>query len=146
LWTQNSRGSYQDRTVKAGVSSARGTGFGAALFDLDCDGDLSLAIARGRISRRADSNASPDQKFWEPYSESNHLLLNDGSGNFSDVSSSAGDMTSPPAVARGLAVGDLDNDGRLDMVITNIAEPPRILRNMVRNDNHWLLLRAVDPA
>jgi enediyne biosynthesis protein E4 len=143
LWRQEMPGQFQDRTVSAKISEARGTGFGTALFDLDCDGDLDLAIANGRISRRADRLAE-SKNFWRSYAEQNHLLLNDGRGNFQDASPSYEDFAREN-VARGLATGDLDNDGRLDLVVTTIGGRPRILRNTVKNENHWLLVRAVDP-
>lgn len=147
LWKQQSAGVFQDRTVASGLTKLqiRGTGFGTVLADFDCDGDLDLAIANGRVSRSPSVTGNRDSAFWADYFEENQVAANDGFGNFHDVSISNPDLCATPAVARGMACGDLDNDGALDLVVTNIADRARICRNVAAHRGHWLLIQAMDP-
>src|SRR5262249_21533796 len=75
----------------------------------------------------------------------NQAFANDGAGRFRDVSESNPALCGRPNVARGLAVGDLENDGGLDLLVTTIDGKARLLRNVAER-GHWLLVRAVDPA
>ena len=71
--------------------------------------------------------------------------MNDGQGSFIDASEANPALSGLGNVSRGLACADFDNDGRLDVLITRIAEAPSLLRNVAPQDNHWLLIRAIDP-
>jgi hypothetical protein len=153
LWRQGPRGFFQDRTAGAGLMnpSWRGTGFGTVLADFDHDGALDLAVVNGRI-RRAKATAgnqpravSPES-FWNPYLERNQLFLNDGQGRFQDVSSHNDAFCGTARVGRGLVCADIDGDGALDLLVTNVAGPARLYRNVAPKRGHWLLVRAVDPA
>jgi hypothetical protein len=149
LWRQGPPGSFQDRTVAAGLTGGRwrGTGFGTALADFDHDGALDLAIVNGRVTRRRQGGGTgPAGDFWAPYAESSQLFVNDGGGRFRDVSADNPALCGAPAVARGLAVGDLDNDGALDLVVTQVGGPARLLRNVAPKRGGWLTVRALDPA
>src|SRR5204863_5300040 len=83
---------------------------------------------------------------WTAYKERNQLFSNDGKGRFQDVSEANPAFCSIPNVGRGLACGDFDNDGGVDLLVTEIAGPARLFRNIAPRRGHWLLVRAIDPA
>ena len=144
---------FRDRVVKAGLSevSFRYTGFGTVAFDVEHDGDLDLAIANGRVKRRTDpdsdgsSGGPAGSAFWAAYEEPNQLFLNDGQGQFRSFESPADPFLTTHEVSRGLAFGDLDNDGDLDLLVTNTAGPVRLYRNESTKQGNWLSVRAVYP-
>jgi enediyne biosynthesis protein E4 len=84
--------------------------------------------------------------FWRPYAERNQLFANDGSGRFQDVSTANAAFCKTPRVSRGLAIGDIFNDGSLALLTTEIGGPARLYRNVAPERGHWLEVRAVDPA
>jgi hypothetical protein len=149
LWKQGPRGLYQDQTARAGLlkTAWRGTGFGTVLADFDHDGALDLAIVNGRVS--APPGGSTDKglgPFWSAYGERNQLFANDGSGRFRDISPENAAFCGRYNVARGLARGDFDGDGAQDLLVTSIAGPARLFRNIAPKKGHWLSVRAFDPA
>jgi hypothetical protein len=99
------------------------TGFGTGWLDYDNDGRLDLFIANGAVTLREEQRGQP-----VPYKERSLLLRNDG-GVFSDVTARAGAALERLEVTRGAAFGDLNNDGRVDIVITNNNGPARVLLN-----------------
>ena len=122
------------------------TGFGTGFLDYDHDGDLDLAIVNGRVSRGSMIHPGGLQtEFWNDYAEPNLLMENIGGGRFIDVSDKAGAFCSFVEVGRGYAHGDLDNDGDLDLIVTNCKGSARIFRNDAPKTGHWLQVRAVDP-
>ncbi len=153
LWRQGPRGLFRDRTAAAGLANTRwrGTGFGTLFADFDQDGALDLAVVNGRVSHV--KLAGPDAEataalgpFWSQYAERNQLFANDGKGRFRDVSAHGGPFCATPAVSRGLACGDIDGDGALDLLVTTVAGPARLFKNVVPQRGHWLLVRVLDPA
>jgi hypothetical protein len=143
LWKQGPRGQYQDRTVLAGIAAARrGTGFGTALADFDHDGLADLAVVNGRVTRRPGEEADAED-FWSRYAERNQLFANEG-GRFREISDANPPLCGTPAVSRGLAVGDVDDDGALDLLVTAVAGPARLYRNVAPERGNWLLVRAVE--
>jgi len=148
LWKQGPRGLYRDRSAQARLSTPgwRSTGFGTALFDIDNDGWPDLVIANGRASRGPAVGSSPLGEHWGPYGERNQVFANDGSGRFKDVSRSNPGLCGRPNVARGLAVGDLDKDGGLDLVLTTAGNRARVFRNKAPDRGHWLKVRANDST
>ena len=122
------------------------TGFGCGLFDYDNDGDLDLALVNGRVKRARTLEGAAGSKFWQRYAEPNLLFQNDGSGHFRDASLLAGDFAAQLEVSRGLAFGDIDNDGDMDVVVGNL-NGVRLFRNDAPAPKaHWLLVRAMDGS
>lgn len=147
LWRQGPRGLFKDRSVTSGLAAAhlRGTGFGTVLADFNHDGALDLAVVNGRVVRGQDSQGDDLDPHWQRYAEHNQLFANDGSGRFRDLSATDpfGQLC---AISRGLACGDIDGDGALDLLVTTVAGPARLYRNVAPKDGHWLIVRALDPA
>ncbi len=145
LWKQEPRGFFQDRTVAAGLTAGwRSTGFGTAFVDFDRDGWPDLAFVNGGVLRNR--GADPATPFWSQYAQRNQLYANDGRGHFRDLSESNPALCGVPHVGRGLAVGDFDNDGAPDLLITEIGGRARLLRNVAPARGHWLAVRAVLPT
>lgn len=129
-----------------GPPSAALTGFGTAFFDFDLDGDLDLLVVNGRVRRAAVRAGVRPGSHWSPYAEPNLLFENDGSGRFRPAPAACGTLCSDPGVGRGLAVGDVDNDGDVDVLLTAADGRVRFYRNERRSSEHWLELRVIDPA
>jgi hypothetical protein len=150
LWMQGPAGLFLERAAEAGLTGPRlrGTGFGTALVDFDLDGDLDLAIANGRIRR--DALMPPFQSgldaFWQPYAQPSQVFANDGTGKFREISPINSGLGAVASVSRGLAYGDLDYDGLVDLLVMNTGAPARLWRNTVFPHGHWLTVRAVEPA
>lgn len=113
--------------------------WGCAFFDYDLDGDLDILIVAGHIYPQVDS--SPELK--ESYKQRPILLRNDD-GKLVDVSQQAGPGFQVPSSARGLALGDYDNDGDIDLLITAVDDPPLLLRNDTPRAGRWLKLRLLN--
>lgn len=157
LWRQGPRGLFQDHTARAGLLSLpwHGTGFGAVFADFNGDGALDLAVANGRIRRRADHGRGGTRPgplapgvtpFWAPYAEPSQLFSNSGDGRFRDISSANPAFCGEALVGRGLACGDFDNNGAPDLLLIGLASHARLLRNTATPRGHWLGVRAIDPA
>jgi hypothetical protein len=114
------------------------SGWSNGVVDLDNDGWKDLVVARGNVM---DNIAEISKHF--SYAEPNSVFRNLGNGKFEDVSATAGADFTRPAPNRGLAYGDLDNDGRMDLVVTSLGGPVRVLRNVTETRNHWILLKLV---
>ena len=128
----------------AGISLSY-TGFGTGFFDYDHDGDLDLAVVNGRVTRGPLLTATRPAEHWDYYAEPNFLFENDGSGGFQNVSDSAPGFCSVVENSRGIAFGDVDNDGDIDLLASNAGGRARLFRNDVKEKGHWLVLRAIDP-
>jgi hypothetical protein len=139
------RGGQQFEDVTSAVGLAAPTfvrmGWGTAFFDADLDGRVDLFFANGHIYPNVDDY--PDLK--ESFRQKNQLFLNDGL-HFADVSDSAGGGLQVMKASRGLAVGDLDNDGDLDLVISNMDDVPTVLQNRQQTGHHWLAVQLQQSA
>jgi len=137
---------FSDASAASGLAapSLPMTGWGCAFLDFDHDGDLDLAVANGTVHRHEVQPGAALGPFWNRYAEPCQLYENDGQGRFTDVSGKAGTFGRRPDIHRGLAVGDLDGDGDLDMVVATIGNGLWIYRNDApRPDTHWLIVRAM---
>ena len=114
------------------------SGWSNGAVDLDNDGWKDLVVARGNVM---DNIEEVSRHF--RYAEPNSVFRNLGSGQFADVSATAGSDFTRPAPYRGLAYGDLDNDGRMDLVVTALGGAVRVFRNVTDTHNHWILLNLV---
>lgn len=145
LYRNDGQGWFNDVTAAAGLGSPSFayTGFGTAWLDIDNDGWLDLVVANGAVVVE-ESLVNAGDPF--PYHQHNQLFRNLGDGRFGDVTGQAGKAFQASHVSRGLAVGDLNNNGRLDIVVANINGPARILANAYDLGHHWLGLRLLDAA
>ena len=144
------RGVFRDYTVRSGLASPqwKATGFGAVLADFTHRGVLDLAIVNGGVTQGAKAIATERElaPFWAEYAQRNQLFSNDGAGNFRDVSEENAAFCGTSAVSRGLACGDLDNDGDLDLLTTAVGGRARIFQNVAAKTGHWFGARAIEPA
>ncbi len=140
LYRNNGDGSFTYDTYVAGLApmTLLHSGWGIHFLDYDNDGLKDILIAQGHDLDTVELNY-PQLHYKEP------LLLarNMGDGTFVDVSAQSGEVFTERWVGRGMAVGDLDNDGRLDAVVTTNGGPAYILRNETATKNHWLTLLLV---
>ena len=123
---------FQDRTIASHLAqySKSDVGWGAKFIDYDNDGNLDLVIANGHVNQTIEATRN-DIK----YQEAPLLLHNDGKGIFQNVAADAGAVFNSSYSARGLAVGDFDNDGALDVVFTTLNGPPVLLHNNAGANN-----------
>jgi hypothetical protein len=111
------------------------------MTDFDLDGWPDLAMVNGRVYRGRTPEAHLPE-FWQVYGERNQLLRNAG-GRFEDVSEANPAFCGRANVGRGLAVGDINGDGRPDLLITSIAGPAKLYLNRGGVGRHWLAVRPV---
>ena len=139
LYRNQGGGSFVDTTYPSGLAlpSLPWVGFGTSFFDMENDGDPDIFVANGHIMDhpRFLSDATS-------YAQRNQLYENVG-GSFREVSSGAGPPFAEERVSRGTAFGDVDDDGDVDLLVMNNNDTPNLLRNEMRNENHWIALRLV---
>ncbi len=146
LYLNDGTGFFDDATVAAGLGQASFTytGFGVAFLDFDNDGWLDLMAVNGAVKLVPELVARRDPY---PVHMPNLLFRNRGPAErglrLEDVSGVAGDDFQRSEVSRGLATGDLDNDGDIDVVVANNSGPARLLINQAAGERHWLGLRLV---
>ena len=136
---RNQDGSFSSLTAKSGlgVITDLHSGWGAGLVDFDNDGWRDLFVAQGHVMDDI-ALSDPSLAYEEPL-----LLSKNVFGRFFDVSSSAGDAFQTAQAARGAAFGDLDNDGRVDVVVNVRDGNAIVLRNVAETDHHWLTVNLV---
>jgi hypothetical protein len=130
----NRKDYFEDRTVRTNLAVVCGqyTGWGGVLFDYDCDGYLDIFIANGNAHHE--------------YTEEDVIMRNDGTGSFIDVADKSGAYFREKYVGRGATYGDYDNDGDPDLLVINLNDSPRLLRNDGGNKNNWLIIEAKLPG
>jgi enediyne biosynthesis protein E4 len=139
LWINAGHGEFNDMTAASGLGKTSDmSGWGAGMADFDNDGWKDLFVARANVM----DNVS-EQDSARRYPEPNTIFRNLGNGKFADVSATAGPDFQIEAAHRGVAFGDLDNDGRIDMVVTVLDGPVELFHNISENKNRWILLKLI---
>ena len=131
---------FVDETITSGIGEVTFSylGWGIAFFDYDNDGYKDIFVANGHV---LDNVAEIDRS--TTYPQQNLLFRNLGDGTFDDVTNQAGSGLALNKVSRGAAFGDYDNDGDIDILITNWNQTADLLRNEGGNQNNWVQFRAV---
>ncbi len=136
---RNEKGIFEDLALPTGIGAATllFSGWGCRFFDYDNDGELDLLVCNGHpdtaVQRRI-----PNVRYAEPM-----LLFHNNGGSWKNVSAQSGPAFERPLAARGLALGDFDNDGSVDALIGVNDGPPVLVRNISGRQNHWLGIRLV---
>lgn len=140
LYQNNGDGSFLAVTqeVGLGASSMPYVGWGTGLVDLDNDGFLDLFVANGHIYPQIDRF-----QLGSTFFQRNQLYRNLDGWFFQEIKAENGDALGVEMSSRGTAFADYDNDGDLDILITNLDDRPNLLRNESDNKNHWLTLQMV---
>ncbi len=139
LYRNNGDGTFTDATFAAGLGlHTQYLGWGTMFFDFDNDSWPDLIVVNGHVYPEVDK-----YHLGSNYQEPRILYHNNGNGTFTEISASAGEAITAPASSRGLAIGDLWNDGRQSIVISNMNAPPSLLVNNVRPPNHWISFKTV---
>jgi hypothetical protein len=139
LYHNDRQEAFNDVALPTGIGEATRmlSGWGLKFFDYDNDGNLDLLLCDGHPDDKVDKKI-PGVKYREPML----LFKNDGK-SFQNVSATSGPIFSQPLAGRGLALGDFDNDGSVDVLITQNNAAPVLLRNNAGKQNHWLGVKLV---
>jgi hypothetical protein len=140
LYENHGHGDFADSTVSGGLArlTSQMSGWGNGIVDFDNDGWKDLFVARSNVLDNI-SGLVPERH----YPERNSVFRNLGSDKFEDASPDAGPDFAKEAPHRGVAFGDIDNDGHVDMVVTVLNGPVKLFHNISRDNNHWILLKLV---
>lgn len=140
LYHNDGEGNFTDLTFQAGLGEPTipFLGWGTSFVDYDNDAWLDVFVVNGHVYPAADSN-----QWGTSWAQQPLLFRNLKNGKFERVGAAPGSALATAWPGRGLAVGDLDADGRQDLVINNIDAKPAVLRNVAANSGHWLDVRLV---
>ncbi|MCG9130377.1 VCBS repeat-containing protein [Candidatus Poribacteria bacterium] len=140
LYRNNGDGTFTDVIYEAhlGKESFLFVGFGTGFFDADNDGWQDIFIANGHILDNIE-----DTHDVLTYRQPDQLFRNKGDSTFQEVSESAGDYFQRTAVSRGTLFGDYDNDGDVDMLVTQSNGPATLLENQTQTQNSWISIKTV---
>jgi hypothetical protein len=142
LYRGNGKGSFRDVTLRAGLGvETRFVSWGAGMVDLDNDGLPDLFFTTGMVYPEAEQKLSDT-----PYKTPSVVFRNLGDGRFEELLDEAGPGLAEAHSSRGVAFGDFDNDGDMDILVINLNEPPSLLRNDVSGANHWLKALLIGAA
>ena len=133
-------GSYTDVTSAAGLAvNTDYLGWGAMFADVENDGYPDLVVANGHVYPEVD-----EAHLGSTFKQARLLYHNEANGKFRDISKASGPGLLEPLSSRGLAIADLWNDGRLEVVVNNLSDRPMLLVNEAKNGNHWIGLRLLE--
>jgi len=140
LYRNNHDLTFDDMAVPLGIGRITRlmSGWGLKFFDYDNDGNVDLFLANGHPDDQIEK-FSPNVKYKEPLI----LLHNNGQNGFDGVSSSAGPVFAKAFASRGMAVGDFNNDGAVDVLVNVNNDAPILLKNVAAPGNHWLGVRLI---
>lgn len=140
LYINNGRAGFVDATdqYRLGQDSKSLTGFGSMWFDYDNDSDLDLFVANGNV-KLEETRVGVSQY---PFEQRNQLFRNEAGTHFTEVGRNS-DVFEILTVSRGAAFGDIDNDGDIDIVVSNNNGPVQLLRNDLPVPVHWLRVRLI---
>jgi len=140
LYHNNGDGTFEDRVLQSGLGAyMEYVGWGVHFLDVDHDGRRDLLLINGHVYPEVER--SLEIKYRQP----RLLYWNVGGGRFKDISATAGHGVREPSSSRGSAVGDLDNDGSLEVVVSNMGARPSLLKNFGERKN-WLIVQCVGTA
>jgi hypothetical protein len=139
LYHNNGDRTFTDATLAAGMGiNTRYLGWGCGFVDVDNDSWLDVFLANGHVYPELEKSGLD-----VPFREPKVLYRNLRNGRFEDISSRAGSGVTMPRSSRGVAFGDFDNDGDVDIVVNNMGSPPTLLRNDSANGNRWLKIKTI---
>jgi hypothetical protein len=140
IWKNDGHGLFDDVSDLVGITvpTKRVLSFGGGFFDYDNDGWLDLFIANGHVYPEVEQ-VTPEVH----YKQINTLFHNDGHGRFVDVTKTSGSGFDTPYVGRGVAFADFDNDGFVDVLVSNNGDPPLLLHNSGGNGNHFVSFKLI---
>jgi enediyne biosynthesis protein E4 len=140
LYRNRGDGTFEDATftAKLGYTTFHMSGFGTRFLDFDNDGWRDIFVANGHVLDNVERYHADTS-----YAEKKTVYRNLGGGRFEDVTSQLGPDVLLPRVSRAVAVADFDNDGDLDILVTNNGQTPQLLRNDGGNRQHWLQVRLI---
>jgi hypothetical protein len=137
LFHYHGDGLFDNDTTRSGVGwqTLQMSGWSNGMYDFDNDGWKDLFVARSNVLDTIELISS------RKYAEPNAVLQNLGNGKFKDVSATAGADFQIPGLHRGAAFGDLDNDGKIDIVVTVLNGKTKLFHNVTQTSNHWIMLQ-----
>jgi hypothetical protein len=139
LYRNNGNGTFQDVSIGGGLGMNRKyLGFGAGFADIDNDGWKDIFLANGHVYPQI-----AGRNLHISYKQPKLVYRNLRNGRFEDVSARSGPGISAPHVSRGCAFGDFDNDGDIDVVVSNLDGRPSLLRNNGGNRNNWMIVKCI---
>jgi hypothetical protein len=136
---------FTDVSFRSGTaaSSLPFVGWGAAFLDYDNDGRQDLLVVNGHVYPQIDEAPLGVSA---PYRQRRLLYHNKGDGTFDEVAARYGPALTEPRVQRGMAIGDLDDDGRIDVVVNDLDGGPQVLHNEMAGTGHWLTVKLAGRA
>jgi hypothetical protein len=139
LYHNNKDQTFDDTSINSGIGSATTlmSGWGLKFFDYNNDGNIDLLLANGHPDTTIDKH-QPSVHYFEPM-----LLFENNGSSWKNVSAQSGSIFSKNIAGRGLALGDFDNDGAVDVLVAVNDGPPILLRNLACQNNHWLGIRLI---
>jgi hypothetical protein len=140
VWHNDGKGGFEEVSDQAGITVPTHDvlSFGGGFFDYDNDGWLDLFIANGHVYPEIEQSSQ-----FAHYKQINSLFHNEGNGKFVETTKQAGSGFETPYLGRGVAFADFNNDGFVDLIVSNNGDPPLLLHNSGGNGNHFVNFKLV---